>query len=114
MTTAAVLFVLAALGGGAMAAIRLSGKPYPPLWLALGHGLIAVSGLAVFTYTALNQSLTTIAHVALGMFYLTAGGGFVMLLGFHLRNLPLPILFVLGHGALALASLLTLAMAIYS
>jgi len=113
MATAAILFALTALGGATMAAIRLSGKPYPPLWLAAGHGLFAASGLSVLGYTAATETLPTLGQIALGMFLLTAGGGFFLLAGFHLRNRPLPIPFVLGHGALAIASFVALLIAIY-
>jgi hypothetical protein len=113
MNIAAVLFLLAALGGAVMAALRFSGRPYPPLWLALGHGAIAASGLGTLAYTALTQTIPFLGQVALGLFCLTAVGGFVLLVGFHLRNVPLPIPFVLGHATLAVVSLLTLAIAIF-
>lgn len=48
----AVLFVVAALGGFIMAARDLTGKKIPK-WLAVAHGLIAVSGfvfLLLFTF----------------------------------------------------------------
>ena len=113
MQTAAILFACAALGGALMAALRLSGRPYPPLWLAAGHGLIAASGLAVLSYAVLTQAVPFLAQVALGMFLLTAAGGFTLFFGFHQRSQPLPIPFVLGHGALAAASLVVLLSAIF-
>ena len=48
-----VLFTIAALGGVVMLVKDLSGKPIPK-WLAVVHGLIAVSGfifLLVFAFT---------------------------------------------------------------
>lgn len=114
MALAAILFALTALGGAVMAAIRLAGKPQPPLIIAGGHGLLAAMSLAVLGYAVFAQGAPFLAQVAFGMFVATAGGGLVLLLGFHLRSRPLPIPFVLGHGALALASLGVLLVAIFS
>ena len=113
MMTAVILFVLAAIGGAVLAAIRLSGQPYPPLWLALGHGAIAASGVAALGYAEATQTLPTLAHVALGMFVLTALGGATLLGLFHLQGRPLPIPLVLAHGGLASASLITLLIAAF-
>ena len=41
MKTACVLLAIAALGGLAMAGIRLAGTPRPPAWLAMLHGFLA-------------------------------------------------------------------------
>jgi hypothetical protein len=114
MTTAIILLALAAVGGGVLAAIRISGQPYPPLWLSLGHGAIAASGLVALIYAALTMTLPSLALVALGMFVLTALGGATLLGLFHLQGRPLPILLVLGHGGLAIASLVVLLIAAYS
>lgn len=43
LTESIVLFVMAALGGAVMIIRDLSGKGIPK-WLAVGHGLIAVTG----------------------------------------------------------------------
>lgn len=108
-----ILFALAAMGGGVLAAIRLSGKPYPPLWLALGHGGIAAAALISLIYVVMTQTLPTMAHVALGMFVLTALGGATLFGLFHLQNRPLPVLLVLGHGGLAIASYIVLLLAAF-
>ena len=49
------LLVLAALGGTTMAVLRLRGAPYPPLVLAIGHGLLAAAGLACLAYAGNDQ-----------------------------------------------------------
>jgi hypothetical protein len=105
MNAAAIVLSLAALGGLTMLAIRLSGSPRPPTWLALGHGAVAATGLAMLAYAAVNPGIPTIAQVALGLFVLAALGGVTIFVGFHLKQLPLPIPIVLGHGLLALVSL---------
>ncbi|WP_276134038.1 hypothetical protein [Polluticoccus soli] len=48
----AILFVIAALGGAVLVTKDLTGKPIPK-WLAVTHGLLAVTGfilLLVFTF----------------------------------------------------------------
>lgn len=112
MQLAAVLFALAALGGLTMAGIRLSGAPRPPTWLALGHGAIAAAGLVTLIYAA-TQGIPTLGLVALGVFVLAALGGATIFVGFHLKEKPLPILFVLGHGAVAVTGFVLLLVAIF-
>jgi hypothetical protein len=113
MQLAAVFFGLAALGGLTMAGIRLKGTPRPPTWLALGHGGIAATGLAVLIYTAATQAIPTLGLASLVGFVLAALGGATIFVGFHLKEKPLPIPFVLGHGALAATALVLLLLAIY-
>jgi hypothetical protein len=108
MQLAAIFFALAALGGLTMAAMRASGTPRPPTWLALGHGAIAAVGLVTLIYTAATQSLPTVALIALGCFLLAAGGGATIFVLFHLRQKPLPLPLVIGHGAIAVAAFVLL------
>lgn len=108
MTWAAIILSLAALGGLTMVAIRLSGVPRPPTFLAAGHGLIAATGLALLIYAAADPGLPQLAQVALGLFVLAALGGITIFVRYHLKTLPLPIPFILGHGLLALIALAVL------
>jgi hypothetical protein len=101
MQAAMIVLALAAVGGLALAVIRLRGAPWPPLWMALGHGGVAAVGLGLLIYAALTTTIPTLAQVALGVLILAALGGAVLLLGFHLRSKALPIPFVLGHGLFA-------------
>ena len=105
MTWPAIVLSLAALGGLTMVVIRLSGSPRPPTWLALGHGLIAAFGLGLLIYAGIETGLSQRAQIALGIFILAALGGFAIFSLFHLRELPLPIPLILGHGLLALVGL---------
>ena len=98
MNVAAIILGMAALGG---VGIRLSGSPLPPV--AIGHGLIAVTGLATLAYAAVDPGIPRMALIALGVMVLAAMGGSVMFFLFHLRGRALPILFMLGHAALASA-----------
>ena len=60
LQSATGLFVVAALGGLAMAGIRLLGKRNPPPWLALLHGLLAGAGITLLLYAALTTSIPRI------------------------------------------------------
>jgi hypothetical protein len=114
MHLAAVFFTLAALGGLTVAGIRISGVPRPPTWLALAHGAIAATGLIMLLYAAATQPLPTIALVALGCFILAAAGGATIFVLFHLREKPLPIPLVVGHGAIAVTAFVLLLIGIFA
>jgi hypothetical protein len=101
MQTAAVVLGFAALGGLTLAGIRLSGTPRPPTWMALGHGVVAMTGLVLLANAAFTTGIPVLAQVSLGGLTLAALGGTSIFLGFHCRGRPLPIPLVLGHGVLA-------------
>jgi hypothetical protein len=101
MQAAAIVLALAAVGGLTLAVIRIRGAPWPPLWMALGHGGVAAGGVGLLIYAAVSTGIPALAQVALGLFLLAALGGAVLLLGFHLRSKALPIPFVIGHGLVA-------------
>ena len=95
-----------------MVGIRLSGRPRPPTWLALGHGAIAVAGLGTLINAALATQLPTLALAALGGFGLAALGGATIFGLFHLQGKPLPIPLMLGHGAIAVVSFVLLLLSV--
>jgi hypothetical protein len=105
---AAVVLGLAALGGVMLAVSRLSGTPRPPTWMALGHGAVAAVGLGLLIYAAVSAGIPGLAQVALGIFILAALGGAGLFLGFHLRERPLPIPLVIGHGLTAVTGFVLL------
>ena len=108
MLAAAIILSLAAAGGLVVASFPLRGIDRPPTWLALGHGVVAATGVGILIYAAATQPLPQLALVSLGMFVLAGVGGITMFAGFHLREKPLPKLLVIGHGILAVASLVVL------
>lgn len=114
MELAAVFFGLAALGGLTMLAIRLRGAPRPPTWLALGHGAIALTGLALLGYTAGTRGVPPMAQIALGTFVLAALGGAAIFVLYHRKNRALPIPLVLGHGLVAVLGLTLLLATIFN
>ncbi len=105
MQAAVIVLVLAAVGGLTLAAIRLSGKPWPPMWMALGHGAVAATGVGLLIYAPISPGIPALAQVALGIFILAALGGATLFLGFHMRAKALPIPLVLGHGLIAVTGL---------
>jgi hypothetical protein len=113
MQLAVIVLVLAAIGGLTLAAIRLGGKPWPPLWMALGHGAVAALGVGLLLYAAVSTGIPGLAQVALGIFILAAIGGAVLLVGFHMRAKALPIPFVLGHGLIAATGLVLLLLSFF-
>jgi hypothetical protein len=114
MISAAIVLGLAALGGLTLAGIRISGAPRPPTWLAVGHGLVAATGVGLLIYAAVTTGLPTFAQIALGVFVLAALGGATLFLGFHLREKALPIPLVIGHGLVAVTGYALLLMSIFS
>ena len=101
MQPAVIVLALAALGGLTLAVIRLRGAPWPPMWLAHVHGLVAATGVALLIYAATTAGIPDLAKVALGILILAALGGATLFIAFHRVSKPLPIPLVLGHGLIA-------------
>ena len=114
MQAAAIVLGLAALGGLTLAVIRLRGTLIPPTWLAIGHGIIAATGVGLLIYAAITPGIPTLAQIALGVVILAALGGAVMFLGFHLRGRPLPIPLVIGHGLIAATGFVLLLTSVFN
>jgi hypothetical protein len=108
MTLPLVLFAIAAVGGIIMAVIRFSGKPVPPLGLALLHGLLAAVAL-ILLIVAVTKAAggSGSATIALALFLVAALGGFVLFTQ-HLRKGPLSIPLMVIHALVAVAGFLTL------
>lgn len=103
MQAATIVLALAALGGLTLAAIRMRGAPWPPMWLAHIHGLVAASGVVLLGYAAATEGVPLPAKIALGIFILAALGGATLFVAFHSARKPLPIPLVIGHGVIAVA-----------
>ena len=113
MIIATILFGIAALGGLALAGIRLSGREIPPTWIALVHGVVAVAGLVILIMAVTGGGdVPQWARYALIGFIIAALGGLVLFLGFHLRGRALPIPIVLVHGGVAVVSFILLLVAV--
>lgn len=112
MTTALILFAVAALGGLVMAVMRFGGRELPPLGLAIVHGLFAAAGLVALIVALLGQGFSTMATIALIGFVGAALGGFY-LFSLHMKKRALPVHYVLVHGLFAVASFVILLLGVY-
>jgi hypothetical protein len=101
MEIAAVLLAIAAIGGIALAALRLRGSRLPAS-LAVIHGIISAAGLVALLVEVLGGAASALATIALALLVLAALGGFVTA-SFHVRRKPIPVPFMLTHAALAVA-----------
>jgi hypothetical protein len=107
MTLALVLFALAAVGGVVLAAIRFSGKPYPPLALAVVHGVFAASALIALIVAVANAAAPSLAKIALVLFLVAAVGGFVLFFK-HLQKAELPRGLIIVHALIAIVAFVLL------
>lgn len=101
MKIASCLVAIAALGGLTMAAIRFSGKPQPPTWLAMLHGFLAGAAVTLLLYAYFTVGLPALAGWALLLFLVAAAGGAFLNLNYHWKMLPLPKVLIVGHAGLA-------------
>jgi len=86
---AAVLFAIAALGGGAMAYVHFKQDKNPPIPLAVLHGLLAATALVILILAVVQLGATTVTAWATGLFVVAALGGF-FLVSYHVRGRRLP------------------------
>jgi hypothetical protein len=111
LQTCVALLAVSAVGGIVMATIRFSGKPHPPIWLAMLHGFLSASALTLLIYAALTVGLPTLALAATVLFALAAIGGVTMNLNYHWKALPLPKWLVLVHASIAVVGFICLLVA---
>ena len=108
MLTAVVLFLLAALGGIAMA-LKIFRGNVPPMPLALGHGALAAVALVLALIAVVGAEVAPLARIGVGVLVVAALGGF-FLFSFHLRGKPHPKAVVVLHAVLAVAGVACLAL----
>jgi hypothetical protein len=114
MQTATGLLAVSAAGGLIMAAIRFSGKPHPPISLAMLHGFLSAAALTLLIYAYFTVGLPEMAQLALLLFLVAAAGGAFMNLNFHWKMLPLPKWLVLVHAGIAVCGFLLLVIATWN
>jgi hypothetical protein len=110
LCTAWALFALAAVGGVVMAVIRFGGNRNPPAWLAFVHGLLAAAGLTLLAYPAFAVGVSTLATAAAWLLLIAAGGGAILNLGYHWKQLPIPAGLTIGHILLAVLGFVLLSL----
>lgn len=111
LKTAVILLALTALGGLLLAGIRFAGRPHPPTWIAMLHGLLAGGSLTLLLYAGFAAGMPGGAWLGLVLLVAAALGGLVLNLHYHWNRVPLPIWLVLVHAAVAVAGFLVLALA---
>ena len=112
LQNAAILFVLAALGGITILIIRLRGAN-PPTWLAIGHGTIALTGVAILGHLYEYSVMPLYANWALLVFLGAALGGAFLFFTYQIRGRLLPVPVIIGHGLFAATGLGLLLTALY-
>lgn len=100
-----LLFGLAALAGLSLLTL-LIGERNRPWALAIGHGLLAVGGLATLGIS-IGSTEGGLPVVALVLFVLAASGGAV-LFALHLQKRPLPKPLAGAHAFLAILAIVLL------
>lgn len=113
LTTAAILFLIAAAGGLVMAGIRFATKRNPSAWLAMLHGLLAASGLTLLIYAVCTTPAPPLAGFAAILFVVAAGGGAVMSLQYKWKQRLLPAWLVVAHATVAVTAFVLLLIAAF-
>jgi len=75
LTIAVVLFAVAALGGGTLAALHFRQKGLP-IALTVAHGLFAAAGLVALIVAVIGGSTGNLLISSLALFVIAALGGF--------------------------------------
>jgi hypothetical protein len=113
MRTACILLAITALGGLTMAGMRFAGKPQPPTWLAMVHGLLAGAAVTLLLYAYFTVGIPSIAAWALLLFLVAAAGGAFINLNYHWKQVALPIGLIVGHAAIAIVGFILLVVAVW-
>ena len=108
LLTSSLLLAVAAAGGLVMAGIRFVGDRSPPPALAMVHGFLAAAALTLLLYAAATVGLPKMALVALALFLAAAGGGAILNLNYHWKQLPLPKSLVVMHAGAAVVGFVLL------
>ena len=103
LLTSMVLLALAAAGGLLMAGIRFVGDRSPPVSLAMLHGFLAAAAVTLLLYAAATVGLPGMALLALALCLAAAGGGAILNLNDHWKQLPLPKWLIVVHASAAVA-----------
>ncbi|MFL6693997.1 MAG: hypothetical protein ACJ8GO_13670 [Ramlibacter sp.] len=102
---------LTTLFGLWMAVMRFTGRPNPPDWLPMVHGLLAGSGFTLLLYAGIASRIPQGAWGGFGLLVLAAAGGLVLNLVYQAKKRPLPVSIVLVHAAVAIVGYAVLATA---
>lgn len=112
--TSTVLLAITAVGGLVMAGIRFVANRQPPPAVAMLHGFLAAAAVTLLLYGAATVGLPAMALVALVLFLVAAGGGVILNLNYHWKQLPLPKWLVIVHAIVALVGFVLLCAATWA
>src|SRR3546814_20755818 len=87
-----------------MAGIRFGGSRNPPVWLAMGHGGLAVAGVALLAYAVFAFTVPAAAAWSLLLFLVAAAGCPLLFLAYEWNRVLLPPCRLLVHGAVAVVA----------
>lgn len=106
LTSAIIIFAIAAIGGLLLAINVLSGRlaPWP---LGIMHALLGATGLLLLVFVALGSGGGNRLFAALALLVLATLGGFY-LLSLHLKEAIAPKAVVVVHASFAVLGFLTL------
>ena len=112
MQTALGILVATAAIGLVQLVIRFAGKPWPPAWMAMLHGLLAAAAVTLLSFASFTVGLPMMANLALIAFLLAALGGVLLNLGFQWQAKPLPRSIVVLHALVAAGGFVLLLIAV--
>jgi len=72
------------------------------------HGFLAAAAVTLLIYAAATVGLPTMALVAIALFLAAAGGGAILNLNYHWKQLPLPKGLIVVHAIAAVAGFVLL------
>ena len=114
LLTSTSLLAIAAAGGLVMAGIRFMADRPPPAALAMLHGFLAAAAVTLLLYAAATVGLPGMALAALAFLLAAAGGGVILNLNYHWKQLPLPTWLVVVHAGAAVVGFMLLLIATWS
>ncbi len=106
-----LFFGIAALGGLTLVTLKSKGKGLP-MPLAIGHGLMAATGLVTLIIIVAGDTGNVMMNISLALFLVVALGGFT-LFSFHVRKKPMPGTLIPIHGAGAVIAFVLLLIAVF-
>ena len=108
LRTSTILLAIAAIGGLIMAGIRFAGDRQPPASLAMLHGFLAAAAVTLLLYATATVGLPGMALGALALFLVAAGGGVILNLSYHWKQLALPKWLIVVHAIAAVVGFVML------
>ncbi|MFO7156925.1 MAG: hypothetical protein DIU72_009965 [Pseudomonadota bacterium] len=107
LVAALVLFLIAAVGGVVMAAVRIRNEKNPPVPIAIVHGLAGATGLILLLIYVFGSGFPGLPTVSAVLFVIAAIGGFVLVSN-HAKGNLIPKPLVVVHALIAVTAFVLL------